>query len=177
MGGEEAAVGEGAPIAYGADIAEVALPIEFRLRNIEATEAAQRALQERGGGQRPEDIGKVVVDAGCAVLGGRLVLMDMLRVPYYTFYSRECDDQLLPSPAGARHRDARPRGEARRCVPRLTVPIYFCGHTDRVTSNQMHPLRRRLPAAGRGGTEGPRRHDGRHGVQSLPQARPPMMRD
>ena len=57
MGGEEAAIGEGAPIAYGAGIAEVALPIEFRLRNIEQTEAAQRALEESGGGQRPEEIG------------------------------------------------------------------------------------------------------------------------
>lgn len=60
MGGEEAAIGEGAPIAYGAGIAEVALPIEFRLRNIEATEAAQRALEEKGSGQRPEEIGGCV---------------------------------------------------------------------------------------------------------------------
>lgn len=66
-GGEEAAVGEGAPIAYSTGIAEVALPIEFKLRNIEATEAAQRALQEKGKAA-PEEIGAWVVLVGLVLV-------------------------------------------------------------------------------------------------------------
>lgn len=41
----EGGVGEGAPIAFSTGIAEVALPVEFKLQNIEATERA-RLLQE-----------------------------------------------------------------------------------------------------------------------------------
>jgi len=52
-------VSEGGPIAYSTGIAEVALPIEFKLRNIEATEKAQKRAMETAGkrGERPEDIG------------------------------------------------------------------------------------------------------------------------
>lgn len=43
---DESGVGEGAPIAYSTGIAEVSLPIDVRLRNIEETERARRTMEE-----------------------------------------------------------------------------------------------------------------------------------
>jgi hypothetical protein len=61
-------VGEGGPIAYSTGIAEVALPIEFKLRNIEATERAQKEMEATGRrGQRPEEIGACL--RACGWLG------------------------------------------------------------------------------------------------------------
>lgn len=66
---------EGGPIAYSTGIAEVALPIEFKLRNIEATEKAQKRAMETAGkrGERPEDIGAspLRLGAGCLVWGSQ----------------------------------------------------------------------------------------------------------
>lgn len=69
-GGEQQAkdplegVGEGAPIAYSTGIAEVSLPIEFKMRNIEETERARRSLEERGGGRgrKEEPIGNLTTN-------------------------------------------------------------------------------------------------------------------
>eukprot|EP00639_Heterosigma_akashiwo_P017018 CAMPEP_0206385430 /NCGR_PEP_ID=MMETSP0294-20121207/15262_1 /ASSEMBLY_ACC=CAM_ASM_000327 /TAXON_ID=39354 /ORGANISM="Heterosigma akashiwo, Strain CCMP2393" /LENGTH=297 /DNA_ID=CAMNT_0053836123 /DNA_START=20 /DNA_END=910 /DNA_ORIENTATION=+ len=44
----EEAVEAGAPLAYNTGIAEVTLPMEFKLQNIERTEKLRQLLQERG---------------------------------------------------------------------------------------------------------------------------------
>ncbi|KAM3574949.1 hypothetical protein VYU27_003076 [Nannochloropsis oceanica] len=59
---DDGGVGEGAPIAFSTGIAEVSLPMEFKLRNIEATEFArqqreeQHLLRQQQGGGKEEDI-------------------------------------------------------------------------------------------------------------------------
>jgi len=59
---DEGGVGEGAPIAFSTGIAEVTLPMEFKLQNIEATERArqqreeQHLLRQQQGGGKEEDI-------------------------------------------------------------------------------------------------------------------------
>lgn len=60
---DEGGVGEGAPIAYSTGIAEVALPMEFKLKNIEATERArlqhEQEQQQRGNKPQEEVIGNL----------------------------------------------------------------------------------------------------------------------
>jgi hypothetical protein len=63
---DEGGVGEGAPIAFSTGIAEVTLPMEFKLQNIEATERARQQREEQhflrqqqGGGKEEDIIGNV----------------------------------------------------------------------------------------------------------------------
>lgn len=73
-GGEgEGTVSEGGPIAYSTGIAEVALPIEFKLRNIEATERAQQALEREGAKGQREEIGALSFVCGAVMpcVGGK----------------------------------------------------------------------------------------------------------
>jgi len=61
----EGGVGEGAPIAWNTGIAEVALPIQYKLKNIEQTEKARKVFeveqQHRRGMGRSDDVGEEVV--------------------------------------------------------------------------------------------------------------------
>lgn len=57
---DDEGVGEGAPIAFNTGIAEVALPIEVKLRNIEETEKARKMMESSKGNKKAEPIGRYV---------------------------------------------------------------------------------------------------------------------
>lgn len=61
-------MGEGAPIAYSTGIAEVSLPIDVKLRNIEETQRALELKQRKGGPKGPE------VDHSISTWSGRAVV-------------------------------------------------------------------------------------------------------